>query len=389
MIITSSVSPALRVGLRFLGMWPNDSYGTIYWLSFTLSLLIMQYFQYLYVLDHLKMSELSNLVDGLIVTLDYSLMLFKITSLWVHRRVFHKILVDMDNDWRECINIDQHLYMMTIKANISHFISNALLSFNAIVAVLYLLGDYVIHSVFLTADYNDTLRQLPIKLYLPFETQQSPTFEFLVATLILHVTINSCIIAILNGLILTLILHVSGQIDIMCHEIRNVSNNKSTLLCESSVPLFGMLIERHNKIIAFSKNIESLFSFIALMQVVWNTLVICCLGFVIIISIHNETGIFVFVKTISGYFVIMIEAFVFCFAGEYLSLKGKLIANAIYETMWYDMPSGQNKIIIFIIMRSQKRLTITAGKMMDMSFETFTSMMKASASYVSVLNAMY
>lgn len=114
----------------------------------------------------------------------------------------------MDNDWRECINIEQHLYMMTIKANISHFCSNALLSFNAVVAVLYLLGDYVIRFAFLTADYNDTLRQLPIRIQFPFETQQSPTFEFLVVTLFLHVTLHACTIAILNGLILTLVIHI-------------------------------------------------------------------------------------------------------------------------------------------------------------------------------------
>ena len=41
--------------------------------------------------------------------------------------------------------------------------------------------------------------------------------------------------------------------------------------------------------------------------------------------------------------------------------------------LWYDMPSNYSKIIVFIIMRSQKRLAITAGKMMDMSFETFTN----------------
>ncbi|XP_018364808.1 PREDICTED: odorant receptor 13a-like [Trachymyrmex cornetzi] len=386
-MITSSISPALKVGLQFLGMWPGNSYSTIHWLSFMLSMLIIQYFQYLYIFGHLKMSELSNLVDGLIVALDYSLTLFKLTSLWAHRRVFHKILAVMDNDWRECINVDKHLYLMTIKANVARFTSNILLSVNAVVAVLYLLGDYVIRFVFFTDNQNDTLRQLPIKIQFPFETQQSPTFEFLVVTLFLHVAIHACTIAILNGLMLTLVLHISGQIDIMCHEFRNIS--KGSLLHGSFESFFGLLIEKHNKIILFSNNIETLFSFIALMQVVWNTLVICCLGFIIIISIYNETGIFVLVKTVSGYFVIMIEAFVICFAGEYLSLKGKSIANAIYESLWYDIPSNKNKIIVFIIMRSQKRLTITAGKMMDMSLETFTRIMKASASYVSVLNAMY
>ncbi|XP_025073101.1 uncharacterized protein LOC112552317 isoform X1 [Pogonomyrmex barbatus] len=44
-----------------------------------------------------------------------------------------------------------------------------------------------------------------------------------------------------------------------------------------------MLIVRHQNIISFSKNIEALFSNIALLQFVSNTLVICCLGFVIVI----------------------------------------------------------------------------------------------------------
>lgn len=76
-------------------------------------------------------------------------------------------------------------------------------------------------------------------------------------------------------------LHVSAQIDIMCHEFKNISEN--ALLHDSTVSLFQMQIERHKKIISFSENIEELFSFIALMQVVWNTLVICFLGFIIII----------------------------------------------------------------------------------------------------------
>jgi len=82
------------------------------------------------------------------------------------------------------------------------------------------------------------------------------------------------------------VLHVSGQIDIICQEFRNISEN--AIPYQSSAFILGMLIEKHNKVYAFSENIETLFSFIALMQVVWNTLVICCLGFIIIIvSIVN------------------------------------------------------------------------------------------------------
>ncbi|XP_071644125.1 odorant receptor 22c-like isoform X1 [Temnothorax longispinosus] len=387
MIARSTVSPALKIGLRLLGVWPGVSHSTVYWLIFMSSILVIQYFQYLYILEHFKITELSNLVDGLSLTLDYSLTFLKLASLWIHRRVFHKILALMDNDWRECINIDQHLSMMTINASVSHFYSNAMLSFNGVAAVLYVLGDYVIRFVYSTKDYNNTLRQLPIKMLLPFETEQSPIFELLVVTLFLHVILISFTVAVLNGLIFTLVLHVSGQIDIICQEFRNISVNAFPY--RSSAFILGMLIEKHNKVYAFSENIETLFSFIALMQVIWNTLVICCLGFIIIISVHNETDVFVFVKATLAYFAVIIEAFIICFAGEYLSLKSKSIADAAYESLWYNMPPNQCKIISFMIMRSQRRLSITAGKMMDMSFEALTNIMKTSVSYVSVLHAMY
>ncbi|XP_011862383.1 PREDICTED: odorant receptor 13a-like [Vollenhovia emeryi] len=387
MIITSTVSPALKIGLQFLGMWPNVPHSTIYWLSFMLSMLIIQYFQYLYIFNHYNVNELLNVVDALTATLDYSLTFFKLISLWIHRRVLHQVLTDMENDWRECMNVDQHSCVMQVKANIAHFCSNAMLSVNATVSVLYFLGEYIIDFIFLAEESNDTLRQFPVKTEFPYVTQQSPFFELLFAILLIHIMLHASAVGTVNGLIFTLVLHVSGQIDIMCQELRNISEN--ILLQRSSVPLFRMLIERHNRIISFSENIEKLFFFIALMQIVWNTLVICSIGFVFIIFIHSETGVFVLVKTAFAYCGIMMEAFIICFAGEYLSHKGKLIANATYDTLWYNMPSNESKIIIFIIMRSQKRLAITAGKMVDMSFETFSSIVKASASYISVLNAMY
>jgi len=74
--------------------------------------------------------------------------------------------------------------------------------------------------------------------------------------------------------------HVSGQIDILHQDFKILS--AKTLSHETFTSL-GVQIERHNKVFLFSDNIEKLFSFIALMQVIWNTLVICSLGFIIII----------------------------------------------------------------------------------------------------------
>ncbi|XP_011870708.1 PREDICTED: uncharacterized protein LOC105563604 [Vollenhovia emeryi] len=123
----------------------------------------------------------------------------------MHRRVIYQLVTAMDNDWRECVDSDQHLYVMTIKANISHWCSKVMFSVNSITAAFYLLGEYAIRFVYLSGDYNDTFRQFPIKVQFPFETQQSPIFELLAVTLFLHVMLNACTLAIVNALISTLV----------------------------------------------------------------------------------------------------------------------------------------------------------------------------------------
>jgi len=81
-------------------------------------------------------------------------------------------------------------------------------------------------------------------------------------------------------------LHIGGQIDLMQQEVEEivVKDNKHDL----STIIVRSLIDKHHKIIAFSESIESLFSYIALMQFFSNTLIICCIGFLIVtVSIRN------------------------------------------------------------------------------------------------------
>lgn len=101
--------------------------------------------------------------------------------------------------------------MMTIKANISYLFSNCLFSFSVIIATLYLLGDYLIHFIIQTENYNYTIRQLPIKIQFPFDIQQtqSPIFEFIAVAIFLHAILQVSAIAILNGLIFTLVIYIA------------------------------------------------------------------------------------------------------------------------------------------------------------------------------------
>ncbi|XP_011694608.1 PREDICTED: odorant receptor 85b-like [Wasmannia auropunctata] len=172
----------------------------------------------------------------------------------------------------------------------------------------------------------------------------------------------------------------------MCQGLREISTTQ-----KSHPSAMRALIERHQRIISLSNSINSYFSFVALIQFVWNTVVICCVGIMIVISlgtdVEGKSGLLM--QSIIPYIAVTLEAFVFCFAGEYLSTKSKSISDAVYETLWYDLSASECRVLLLIIIRSQKRLTITAGKVMDLTLEGFTTVMKASASYMSILHAMY
>ncbi|XP_014483193.1 PREDICTED: odorant receptor 22c-like [Dinoponera quadriceps] len=327
---------------------------------------------YVYVFTHFKLSELQYLADSLPGTLYFTVTTMKMIIVWKYHRLVREILAAMDTDWRECVNVDDHLHLMRTRASFSSFCTKALFGYNTLSGGLYFGGNNLNALFDLVEIGNGTSRPLPVSVVLPFEADQSPIYELLVAVLFLHSMTIVYMVNFLSTFLLTLLKSISNE---MPHY-------------ESVAYRTKILVEKHNKVISFSENLDKLLSFMALMQIFWNTLVFCFLGLHIVVSIHNAAGV-ILVKAIIAYFGIMMEIFIFCFAGEYLTHKSRSLGDAGYESLWYNMSPSLSKNILFFIMRSQKQLTLTAGGMTILSLEAFTSIMKASASYISVLNAMY
>ncbi|XP_077261552.1 odorant receptor 13a-like [Temnothorax americanus] len=287
------------------------------------------------------------------------------------RRKLYVILDTMDKDWSDGIAIRSDVSTMIRHANLSRQCSNVMITTNALAVFFYVIGGPILRSMIQKNDRKSSTRELPIKMEFPFKVNDSPIFELVLVAQFFHDLSVACVIAMLNALLVTLVLHVSGQIDIMRQGFVEISSKKHT--SRSSLAAIKDLINRHQRIIDLSDNIEDLFSNIALLQFIWNTLVICCIGFVIVISIGTEEGATMITKSLIFYVAITLEAFVFCYAGEYLSAKSKSIGDAAYECFWYDMTPSECRVLMFLMLRSQKRLTITAGNITDLSLEGFTT----------------
>lgn len=78
------------------------------------------------------------------------------------------------------------------------------------------------------------------------------------------------------------ILHTAGQIDIIRCWLMQLTPRKEEYKHVSYRIITNKIIQKHQKIINFSKNIESIHTYIALLQFVSNTIMICSLAFVIV-----------------------------------------------------------------------------------------------------------
>ncbi|GAB1863026.1 Odorant receptor [Camponotus japonicus] len=384
MSFTTTVSPTVEFGLRAIGIWPGSPRSTLYRICWTISLGLAQMFQFRYIVVCIKTNNFLDLVDSISTTLPYSLLCLKLIILWLNQRLFNNILTSISRDWRNCDFIACSMRIMMNKAYLSHRCSMLIIGVYAMAVIVY--TSVIIELNNIDTDIEPVEKELLLKMQFPFVYEFSPLREIVMFVQFIQLLSHASIIGMLDALIITLILHVSGQVDIVCQGLFELFSGKHEY--KSYKDATSAIIRRHQDIIAFSNDIENLFSYIALLQFLTNTLVICCIAFAIVTCIQSDQGYALLLKSLFFYIAITLEAFIFCFAGEYLSNKSKSVANTAYEVLWYDAKPSENRILLILMLRSQKRLTLTIGKFNDLSLEVFMSILKASASYVSVLLAM-
>ncbi|XP_006624414.2 odorant receptor 85b-like [Apis dorsata] len=369
------INRPLEYSLRIFGIWPDSPYPKLKIIIWIIILPTFLVFQYWYCITHIKLG-LIDLLDGLSLTLSNTLVFIKLIVIWFHKRTFYEILMSMKEDLNNNYSAIENKRIITDKFILSSRISNFLISYFAITFFLYSGVALII--------LDEDQRKFLVRMEFPFIVTISPRYEIILITQFIFESFIVYGAATSIALIAALILYVGSQIDLFCQNLIFHSYKK-----RESQDIIKDIIVRHQKIIQLSKNIETIFTYIFLCQFVSNMLVICFISFVLIISLHTEQTIVLIMKCFPYYIAVNCEAFILCYTGEYITSKSENINKAIYNFLWYDLKSRDVRIILMIILRSQKQLTLTAGKFICLSLEAFANMLKASASYVSVLYARY
>ncbi|XP_076282990.1 odorant receptor 10-like [Lasioglossum baleicum] len=355
----STVSKSVKFGLHFAGVWPGTPLPNVH-KAFWISVMgVLQTYQYEYIITHYRTASLMTLIDCFSITVPFTLLCIKLIATWINHGVLRDILSTMDEDCEKYAAIDTN-NLISKTSVLSSRLTNAIVSSCMVSAVAYTAGTLAYQQ-----GGNSTTRGLLYKMDLPFDTNESPVHELVVTAQFLHLATAALTFATYIGLLLMAALHVGCNVDILCKRMLDPS-----VTDKEQVRFF---ISRQQEIISFVEKIEKLFTYIALSQLLSNTFITCCVGYLLVISLSAENGLPMLMKCIVFYYVICLEAFIYCFVGEFLDIKSKTIAATAFDIPWYNLHPDVSRQVVLLILRAQKGLPLTFGKFSMMNLESFTA----------------
>ncbi|XP_032669914.1 odorant receptor 4-like isoform X1 [Odontomachus brunneus] len=385
MIRKSTINRTIELMFILFGIWPGTSCVLLRRTFWLVTIVIVQYCHYRYLITHFYSDDLFNLMDCLSSLLAYAKVMSKLVIFWLNQRKFVETLAMVAEDWEDNANNELGMRETICKAKLSDRITNAIITLHTLSAIAY-----STRAILAEVDINDRASELLYvhKVEIPFNVNTQRTYKTILTAQFVYVIMGSWAAGAVNSLLLTLILHIGGQMEIVCCWLRDHASQENEKKQEKSDVTTGKIVKRHQKIIDLSKNVENLYTHIALLQFASNTIMICSLAFLIVSAIGTPDAVEQIMRSLLFYAITNLEAFMFCFAGEYLRNKSKAVGVAAYNCAWYNLKPEDSRLLLFVILRSQKQLALTVGKMTDLSLEYFASIMNASGSYLSVMLAM-
>ncbi|XP_018397688.1 PREDICTED: uncharacterized protein LOC108775736 [Cyphomyrmex costatus] len=233
--------------------------------------------------------------------------------------------------------------------------------------------------------YNETYeRKLMLAAYCTFGKYYTSFFAYCAIEVLqfVQILVNGISQCGNDGFFFDLTMHMCGQFAILRMDFNALGCDKFS--CYSKLDI---LLKRHYRLVYLSRYLEKAFTLVILAQILMSVVVLCVEGFLLLLSLEMNDAL---TAAKHGVFIIslLVQLFLYCFAGQTLEFQSKELAYAIYESPWYSFDVNMMKNLPLIILRATNPQQLTAGKFVAINFMTFKEILKASASYLSVLRVM-
>ncbi|XP_018406425.1 PREDICTED: odorant receptor 13a-like [Cyphomyrmex costatus] len=306
----------------------------------------------------------------------------KYVNLLLHEKNIRRCLEHIEEDYRTITNTKTRDTMITTAK-----IGRRLVSLCAI----FMYGSGLSFRLILpfakgkvVTPQNITLRPLPCPgYYIFFDVQVSPTYELIFAIQVLSGIVTFSITTGLCGLATVFVMHACSQLKVLVNLMTNLVEEKWHEKRELNRKLARM-VEHQIRFRSFLQLIEKTLHQACLIELMGCTMLICLLGYFIIMEWENSNRI-AMCSYFSSITSMMINVFMFCYTGEQLTVQAEKVARKSCVLEWYRLPNKDARGIVLIIIMSNLPAKITAGKIVDLSFKTYGDVVKTAVTYFNML----
>nr|QHN69116.1 odorant receptor 28b [Sirex noctilio] len=362
-----------------LGIWPpniDDRIFSFFFVYLTIHC-CLEYAELIEYIDDLEY-VVANLTENTILTM----ILFKIGAYRFNAKQLREVLEDIEDDFTNTKykTTEERLAFFEYNATSKRFIKIAIPLIFAAAFMFYLrpltgqLSASKSH-----AENTSAVYVIPYRTRLFFEVTELRTYVLVYVCQVPIVPLVTFGYTGTDCLLVTLMLHVCGQLSALSHRVKEVTTSPLGYR-----HVIRELVTNHLRLIRLVNILDSAFNLLLLQQLVGITIILCLVGYNVIANSEDGQKAHLFTHLLYASSMLLL-LFGYCLIGECLINESVNIGNAFYDCNWYEVPPKHLKLFLVCMARSQSPLVLTAGRFYIFSLQSFTDVMKTSMAYLSML----
>ncbi|XP_043464697.1 odorant receptor 9a-like [Leptopilina heterotoma] len=223
--------------------------------------------------------------------------------------------------------------------------------------------------------------------YVFMENDNHYNFIFIHAITSAYLTLTN-IIAI-DFIFLATVQHACGMFQLLGYRLSKVADknyicNRNMIEDDKVNKRMVSCIKLYNKILKFTDNIELSFSTMFFIIIGINMLMISFQGVQIVLNLNNTQILMRFGSFFMGQ---IIHLYFNTIPGQLLIDESSKVSQYCYDSNWTNMTTKSQKLLLFMLLRASRECKVSAGKVYVISMENYSSVIKTSFSYLSVLSS--
>ncbi|XP_021693467.1 odorant receptor 94b-like [Aedes aegypti] len=257
--------------------------------------------------------------------------------------------------------------------------------FEVVVGVAYLFYSPIVSIVqYASSEESPPLHGIFEADFYFFDTT-SNFYQWLLIIVISWVVLISLMIMLISitSMNWSLLHHINGLFKVICLKISYLNEYSDERA--RTQELFAT-IELQERIYRCVRSMENALNVYMLIQF-GTCIIMMCMTMMTLILAKDDRDLLIKMVTMLSY--IFFHILVYSMLSTELITASTSIADAIYDVHWYQWSVPEQRVILFVLSRSQRMAKLTTGKFFDVNRETFGKTLQTAVSYFAVLLQLY